>query len=397
MTTDNASSTSRVLTSRRGFLSASLAAGVTAPAVLASTATRAQPQGVPGKLNILVLGGTGQTGPQFVRRAIAHGHDVTLFNRGNRNAELFPDLEAILGNRYPEQGEGLKNLEAAVKDGRTWDVVLDVWPHIPRLVSATAKLLKDSAERYMFVSSMSAYASNAEPNMDESADTLDAPDADTTEFNMGLFGHFKGECEKRVRAHFPGARHTIWRPGLIVGQRDSSFRGGYWPVRVRKGGTVLAPGTGDDLTQMIDARDLTEFQLHCMERAHAGVFNVVGPHPRNPLTMRRYLDTCKAVSNSDAEFTWVPAQFLGQQGVGPWMQMPCWLPGEGPYAGFASRNIDKALAAGLTIRPLTETIEDTLQWYDTLTEDARAGISQRAGISEEKEKEVLEAFAEGRG
>ncbi|GAB4552001.1 MAG: SDR family oxidoreductase [Phycisphaerales bacterium] len=382
-------------TSRRGFLTSALATGV---GVSLASHARAQAEGdpldvgVPPRLKILVLGGTGQTGPHFVRRAIAHGHDVTLFNRGSRNDELFPDVEAIIGDRYPEQGEGLSNLEAAVKGGRTWDVVLDVWPHIPRLVSATAELLKDHAERYMFVSSMSVYASNAERGMDESAPVLEAPDADDTEFTMELFGPFKAECENRVRAHFPGDRHTIWRPGLIVGQRDFSFRGGYWPVRVRKGGEVLAPGTGEDRVQVIDGRDLTEFELLCMERGHHGTFNVVGPHPRHPLTMRRLLETCKRVSKSDAEFTWADADFLAEQGVGPWMQMPCWLPAGGEYDGFATRSIDRALAAGLAIRPLAETIEDTLQWFDSLPEEAQQGISQRAGLPEEREREVLAAW-----
>ncbi|MEM1423022.1 MAG: NAD-dependent epimerase/dehydratase family protein [Planctomycetota bacterium] len=392
MPTDNATSTGRALTSRRGFLAASLATGV-APVALAGTGAKSKPGGVPRKLKILVLGGTGQTGPQFVRRAIAHGHDVTLFNRGNRNDELFPDVEAILGNRYPERGDGLKNLEAEVEGRRTWDVVLDVWPHIPRLVSATAELLKDNAERYTFVSSMSVYASNAEKDADEAARVLAAPNADDLEYTNALFGNFKAECENRVRAHFPGDRHTVWRPGLIVGPRDFSYRGVYWPLRARRGGTVLAPGTGDDLSQMIESRDLTAFQLRCMERGHAGAFNVVGPHPRRPLTMRRYLETCERVGGSDAEFVWAPAAFLTENGVGPWMQMPCWLPGEGPYAGFASRNTDKALGAGLTIRPLAETVEDTLQWFDGLPEERRDALSQRAGIPAEREAEVLGKLA----
>ena len=352
---------------------------------------------VPEQLKILVLGGTGQTGPHFIRQALAHGHAITMFNRGSRSDELFPNVENLIGNRFPEQGEGLSALEEAVSEGRKWDVVLDVWPHIPRLVEETAKLLQNNADRYMFVSSMSVYEDSSEKNQDESAKVGEAPDADNMEFNWQLFGPFKAECENRVRRLFPGERHTVWRPGLIIGPRDFSFRGGYWPVRVRTGGEVLAPGDGETRIQNIDGRDLVEFELLCMERGVHGTFNVVGPHPRNPLTMKRMLDVCKNVSDSDAAFTWAPADFLAEHQVGPWMQMPCWLPSDGEYAGFGSRNIDKAVGAGLTFRPLAQTIEDTLQWYDDLPDDARQGLHQRAGIPQEKEAEVLAAWHEKSG
>ncbi len=377
---------------RREFFGA--AAGAGAAVGLASLAALqvARAEGVPGKLKILVLGGTGQTGPQFVRQALAHGHQLTLFNRGNRTEDMFPEVELLVGDRFPENGDGLSALEAAVKDGRQWDVVLDVWPHIPRLVEATADLLKDNAERYMFVSSMSVYEDSSTKNQDENAPVGSAPDADNMEFNWELFGPFKAECENRVRKLFPGKRHTIYRPGLIVGPRDFSYRGGYWPVRVRKGGEVLAPGDGTTPTQIVDSRDLTAFELRCMEQGTHGTFNICGPHPNNPLTMDGLMHACKAATGSDATFTWVPADFLGEHGVGPWMQMPCWLPGEGEYAGFGSRNIDKAVAAGLTFRPLHETILDTLTWFDDLSEEGRNSVQQRAGISEEKEAEVLKAW-----
>ena len=384
---------------RREFLGVTAGAGLGAAIGLHAKAASTKGQesivldSVPDRLKILVLGGTGQTGPHFVRRAKAHGHEVTLFNRGNRSEELFPNIECLIGDRYPERGEGLKALEAEVKNGRKWDVVFDVWPHIPRLVEATAELLKDNAGRYFFTSSMSVYVDSSQKDQDETAEVGQAPDADNMEFNWSLFGPFKAECENRVRRIFSD-QHAVFRPGLIIGPRDFSYRGGYWPVRVRKGGEVLAPGDGKTRIQNIDGRDLVEFQLHCMERGITGTFNVVGPHPHNPLTMKKMLETCRKVSKSDAAFTWVPADFLAQHQVGPWMQMPCWLPSEGEYAGFGSRNIDKAVAAGLDFRPLAETIEDTLQWYDSLEEEQRGGMNQRAGISEEKEAEVLKAWHE---
>jgi 2'-hydroxyisoflavone reductase len=345
----------------------------------------------PDRLKILVLGGTGQTGPHFIRKALAHGHEVTMFNRGRRSGEMFPEVECLVGNRFPDQEQGLSSLQAAVDAGRRWDVVLDVWPHIPKLVEATAQLLKDNAGWYMFVSSMSVYADSSVKGQDESAEVGSAPNADEMEFNWELFGPFKAECENRVRRAFP-KNHTVFRPGLIIGPRDFSFRGGYWPVRVRNGGEVLAPGDGETRIQNIDGRDLAAFELRCMERAIAGTFNVVGPHPNNPLTMKRMLETCRRVSDSDATFTWVPADFLAEHEVGPWMQMPCWLPAAGEYAGFGTRRVEKAIAAGLTFRPLSETIEDTLQWYDSLSDERRAGLHARAGIPSEKEAEVLTAW-----
>lgn len=388
-------------TSRRTFLqTASIGLGgafALSPLAHAQSGEKSDLQftshGVPQRLKILVLGGTGQTGPHFVRRARAHGHEITLFNRGNRSAEMFPDIECIIGDRAPEKADGLDALKDAVKEGRTWDVVIDIWPHIPKIVEATAELLKKSTKRYMFVSSLSVYADNAEKYQDETSAVGEAPDADNTEFNWELFGPFKAECENRVRRIYPNA-HTIYRPGLIIGPRDFSFRGGYWPVRIRQGGEVLAPGDGTTLIQNIDARDLVAFELICMERVINGTFNVVGPHPNHPMTMKRLLETCKQVSNSDSEFTWVPGDFLAANGVGPWMQMPNWLPTDGEYAGFGTRKVDKAVVAGLTFRPLSETIEDTLQWYDSLTDERRDGLHKRAGISAEKEAEVLQAWKE---
>ncbi|MCA9300240.1 MAG: hypothetical protein KDA28_14310 [Phycisphaerales bacterium] len=375
---------------RRTFIGTAAAGlGLGATSVLGA---RAQEGRVPAPLKILVLGGTGQTGPHFIRRAIAHGHEVTMFNRGNRSAEMFPDVECLIGDRYPDRGEGLASLRKEIEGGRKWDIVLDTWPHLPFLVGLTADLLKNAADRYMYISSISVYTDNATRFADESAEVGSAPNADDLEFTMQLYGPFKAECENRVRRFFPGERHTIYRPGLIVGPRDFSYRGVYWPVRIRDGGEVLAPGDGSTPTQIIDGRDLAEFELLCMERGHHGTYNVTGPHPNHPLDMKRLLETCRRVSGSDATFTWVPAEFLEQHGVGAWMNMPCWIPTGGEYDGFGTRSIARAVAAGLTFRPLTEIVEDTIQWYDSLDEVEVESVRHRAGIPREKETEVLDAW-----
>ncbi len=342
-------------------------------------------------LKVLVLGGTGQTGPHLVAELLARGHGVTLCNRGNRSGELFPDLECIVADRDLEKPEGLDALKAELAAGRRWDVAVDIWPHIPKIVETTAELLKDSVDHFMYVSSLSAYADHSQPNMDETAQASDAPEADTTEFTWDLFGPFKGECEKRVRRIYPD-NHTIYRPGLIVGPRDFSFRGVYWPVRVQRGGEILAPGSGFDRIQIIDARDLTAFQVRCMERSTGGTFNVIGPHPRTPLTMKRLLETCKTVTGSDATFVWASNAFLEAHEVGPWMNMPCWIPAEGDYAGFGSRSNARALAEGLRFRSLSVTVGDTLDWYNGLSEEQQGRINTRAGLPADREAEVLAAW-----
>jgi 2'-hydroxyisoflavone reductase len=381
--------------SRREFLRTAAFAGATigVAGVSSPLISRALAQPAKGRgLKVLVLGGTGQTGPHLVEELKRRGHTVTLFNRGNRSDDLFPDVECLIGDRTPDAGEGLKALEDAVAEGRKWDVCIDVWPHIPKIVENTAVLLKDNVGQYMFVSSVSVYASHGTPHADETDAVGEAPNADETEYNNALFGPFKAECENRVRRIYPN-NHAIFRPGLIVGPRDFSFRGGYWPVRVNKGGEVLAPGTGDDPIQVIDARDLVAFQVTCMERRTNGTFNVVGPqNHQKPLSMREYLEACRKGTNSNATFTWVDAEFLQANGVGPWMNMPCWIPAEGDYAGFGLRSNARAIAAGLTFRPLTDTARDTVEWYESLADEQRESVTRRAGIPAEKEQEVLAAW-----
>ncbi|HOX26203.1 MAG TPA: NAD-dependent epimerase/dehydratase family protein [Candidatus Krumholzibacteria bacterium] len=381
-------------TTRREFLQTLTLAGaaiglggVTAPGLRPAWASTE----APAPLKVLVLGGTGQTGPHLVADLLARGHTVTMLNRGNRSDELFPDVECIIGDRQPDSTEGLAALRTEIDGGRAWDACVDVWPHIPRIVENTAALLQGSVGRYLFVSSISVYTDNSQPGQDETAPVGEAPDADTTEYTNEVFGPFKAECENRVRRYYPD-NHTIIRPGLIVGPRDFSFRGGYWPVRVRRGGEVLAPGDGTDRIQVIDGRDLTAFETRCLEQGLGGTFNVIGPHPSRPLTMQRYLETCREASASSAELVWVDADFLEEQGVGAWRDMPCWIPAEGDHAGFGSRSVNKAFAAGLTVRPLVDTLRDTLAWYDELPAERRESVTNRAGLTPERETAVLAAW-----
>lgn len=349
------------------------------PALLAA---ETKPAAAPPGKTLLVLGGTMFLGPEVVEAALARGWTVTLFNRGKTNPGLFPDLEKLHGDRDPAKGDGLKALE-----GRRWDAVVDTSGYVPRHVAASASLLASGARQYLFVSTISVYSDNSKPGADETAAVGTLADPTVEKIDGESYGPLKALCEQAAEKAMPG-KTTIVRPGLIVGPNDPSDRFTYWPVRVARGGEVLAPGTPQDPTQFIDARDLGRFIVELLEKNRAGVFNATGP--KEPLPMGELLASCKRVSGSDASFTWVPAAFLEAQQVAPWADMPVWVPPVDDMAGFARVSIARALAAGLTFRPVDETVRDTLAWWKTVPEERRAKM--RAGLVADREKEVLAAW-----
>lgn len=329
----------------------------------------------PRPLRILILGGTGFIGPHQVRYAQQRGHTITLFNRGRTNPSLFPDVEKLQGDRATGDYASL--------EGREWDVVIDNPTTIPRWVRQAAEAVKGRAKHFVFISTISTYASNDVPDADETA-----PLATTTEVESEdarrLYGPLKALSEGEARKAF-GDRTTIIRPGLIVGPGDLSDRFTYWPVRLERGGEVLAPGTPSDPTQIIDARDLSEFVIHCCENETMGTFNVTGP--RATLTIAELLGGIRATLSNDAYLTFVDADFLAEQKVRAWSDMPVWIPPRGETAGFMRRSIQRALAAGLTFRPLADTVRDTLTFYHQQTPERQAQL--RAGMDPAREKEVL--------
>lgn len=371
---------------RREFLVAGSAA--TAAMALGPVARRAMAMQSRGeKMKILILGGTGFLGPHVVQSAVDRGHEMTLFNRGRTNPHLFPNLEKLVGDR----DGGLEALK-----GRQWDAVIDTSGYVPRVVTDSATLLADHVGHYTFISSISVYASLAEPDATEDAPVGTMED-ETNEEVGRFYGPLKALCEQAAEAAMPGRVSNI-RPGLIIGPGDNTDRFTYWPVRVARGGEVLAPGAPDDPIQHIDVRDLADFIIRGVEQSTTGVYNVVTP-PRER-TMGSVLAHCEKASDADATFTWVSAEFLEAQGVGPWMDMPNWVPPTGDYAGFELVNVDRAMAKGLTFRPMTETAADILEWTREWPESRRNGWGthpegQRrpmAGISSEREQEVLEAW-----
>jgi 2'-hydroxyisoflavone reductase len=335
-------------------------------------------------LNLLILGGTGFTGPFQVRYALARGHKVTIFNRGNKSLNWPGPVEELVGDRNEGNLDALK--------GRQWDVCIDNPTTLPFWIRDAAQVLQGNVGHYIFTSSLSVYASNAEPGADESAELLAYSGADPMAETMeslranvgGLFGPLKAESEREVARWFPD-NHTVVRPTLIVGPGDQTDRFTYWPVRMQRGGDVLAPGTGDDPVQIIDARDVAEFTVRQAEAQVGGAFNAAGPDYE--LSIEAMLHGIRAVTGVAAKLHWAPAEFLSEQQVSPWSDMPVWLPAEGEYAGFSRRSNAKAVAAGLTFRPFADTVSATLDWFGA--QPAERQVELRAGLSAEREAELL--------
>ncbi|MGZ5250527.1 MAG: NAD-dependent epimerase/dehydratase family protein [Caldimonas sp.] len=352
-----------------------------APALAADGAPPAQ-----RKLRLLILGGTGFTGPHQVRYALARGHQVTLFNRGRQPQTWPAPVEELIGDR--NTGD-LKALE-----GRRWDVCIDNPTTLPFWVRDAGRALQGRVDHYVFVSTISVYAAN-DKAQDESAALApyagQDPMAETAQSlrdRIGeLYGPLKAVSEQEAARQFPGAV-TIVRPGLIVGPGDETDRFTYWPVRLARGGEVLAPGDGSDPVQFIDARDLAEWTIRMAESRTLGVFNATGPD--RPLTMAGMLGGIASAVHANVRLAWVATEFLEAKGVSPWSDLPVWVPGQGDSAGFARRNIGKALRAGLTFRPLPTTAADTLAWFRLQPAERQARL--RAGLAPEREAELLAAW-----
>jgi 2'-hydroxyisoflavone reductase len=329
-------------------------------------------------MRILIIGGTRFLGRHLVEAALARRHEVTLFNRGQSNPGLFPQLETILGDREKD----LDRLK-----GRRWNTVIDVTGYVPRLVRLSAEMLEPNVSRYVFISSLSVYADFKNIGIDESYPVGKLEDETVEEITGETYGPLKALCEKAVQEIY-GERALIVRPGLIVGPHDPTDRFTYWPARVARGGDVLAPQKPEAMTQIIDVRDLSEFTIKLIEENAWGIYNATGPDYE--LTIGKLLEVSKLVSGSNANFKWASVEFLNQNKVEAWSDMPAWIPDDEEGLGFARINISKALQAGLKFRPLEETVRATLEWAQTRPTDHE----WRAGLAAEREAEVLAALKE---
>lgn len=368
-----------------GARAGSDAPSLTGPAALKDRVS-INPQPAPKR--ILILGGTGFIGPSMVRYAVERGHDVSIFTRGRSEADL-PDVERLIGDR---------NDDLSALEDREWDVILDNNARDYRWVQLSTETLKEAAPHYLFVSSISAYDPSeldlsdvsfplADPIVDEDAPVF-RPGEDFVDGDEAPYGLTKALSEEIAETAFPG-RTTVVRPGLIVGPGDPTDRFTYWPVRIDKGGEVMAPGTGEDATQIIDVRDLTEWIVRLAEAGTTGYFNATGPEAR--LSMAEMLYGIRAVTSTPSQLTFVPASFLREQEIRPWSDMPAWIPND----PISFVDVGRAVDAGLTFRPLAATARDTLDWHASRPAEERDEL--QAGMAPEREATVLAAWHEAQG
>jgi 2'-hydroxyisoflavone reductase len=344
-------------------------------------------------LNILILGGTGFTGPEQVEYALARGHRVTLFNRNKTRPDFFKGkVDQLLGDL---------NDNVSALEGKRFDVVIDNPTTLPAWVRNAAQHLAGNTGQYIFISTQDVYADDSRVWADETDVIKPLPDGlnaytvppDAARRN---YGPLKAESEREVARKYPGI-NTIIRPGLIVGPLDKSDRFTYWPVRIERGGEVLAPGSPTDPAQIIDARDLAEWTVRLAEDRVFGTFNAMGP--KGLFTMADLLYGIKATTTAGATFTWVPAGFLREKSISQWRNMPVWFSPEGGRAGISAKSNDRAISKGLTFRTLADTARDTLAWHKTRPAEERAALDEGklAGITAAREAEVLSAWRAKKG
>lgn len=372
-----------VETSARGAGALALV-GALGPAACAPSAAESGESGSDRAVEpkrILILGGTRFIGPHQVKYAVDRGHEVSIFTRGRTQPpfyhETFDRIEQLTGDR---------NDDLSALEGREWDAVIDNSASVPRWVRDSAGLLADRAERYLFVSSISAYADFETVGITEDYPVAQLEDPTVDEVTGETYGGMKALCEEAARDAF-GEDAIIVRPGLIIGPGDNTDRWTYWPVRIDRSGEVLAPNSPDDPVQNIDARDLAEWIVRLVEEpGHGGTYNATSPvRPFGEM-----LGTVRETLGSDATFTWVSSAFMAEHDVAPWGEMTNWVAPEGESAGMLRVSVDAAVRHGLTFRPLTDTARDTLDWWNTLPEERRA--APLAGLPAEKETEVLVAW-----
>lgn len=329
-------------------------------------------------MKILVLGGTSFLGRHFVEIALAEGHDLTLLNRGKTNPELFgSEVEKITADRDGDLSE---------LDGGTWDAALDTSGYLPRVVAKSAEKLADRVDHYTFISSISVYA-DPFAEVDESSPVGTLEDESVEEITGETYGPLKALCEQSAQRAFDG-RCLVLRPGLIVGPHDPTDRFTYWPTRIAAGGEVLAPGNPKAQVQVIDARDLAAWNLRLINEKTTGVFNATGP--AEPLSMEETLNAINEALGGKSAFTWIPSEFLVAQQVGPWMEMTLWL---GSDEAEMKADVSRAVAAGLTFRPIEEISKDTYEWASSRPTD----YQWKAGLARDKEAAVLAAWSKDEG
>ena len=368
------------MTTRRDLLQ--FAAGAAASAIVPDVlAADAKPEAK--SKTLLILGGTGFIGPHLTREALRLNWKVTHFNRGKHAAGGVPGVETLTGDRKGQ----LDSLRA-----RTWDVMIDDTGYIPKYVKMSAELLAPNVGYCLYISSISAYASFAKPNDIHSA-TGKLSNPDVEEITGGDYGPMKALCEQYTAEAFKG-RISVVRPGYIVGPLDETDRSTYWPVRASKGGEMLAPGTPKDPVQVIDVRDLATWMMSLVEARTNGYFNAISPP--GAFTMGDLVTaSLHASAKAGTKVTWVSEDFLDAHWKQDDLDLPPWSPMKGDMAGASLTSIKESVKTGLRSRPLQQTVNDTLAWFQTLPPDRQANL--KAGLPAERETDTLKLWHQANG
>jgi 2'-hydroxyisoflavone reductase len=326
-------------------------------------------------MKLLVLGGSGFVGRAVVAEALGRGWTVTTFNRGR---EQIAGTEPLVGDR-------LRPADLSVLNGRRWDLVVDTWAGAPRAVAASAALLAEAVERYVYVSSESVYEHPPPLGADESAPTVSA----SPEAEGGEYAELKRGGELAAAAAF-GERSLFARAATILGPHENIGRLPWWLLRMERGGEVLCPGPREQPIQYVDARDLARWLLDAAAGGASGPFNVACR--RGHATMGDLLDACLDATGTNAELVWVPPEHIEASGIEGWSELPVWLAPGHEYAWMHDMSVERAHAAGLRCRPPADTVSDTWKWLESI--EKRPPLSENAapGLDAAKERAALAAW-----
>lgn len=375
-------------TNRRDFIrTASIAGGLSLlhPLTQSARAAAAPIPRAAAPMRILILGGTGFIGPHHVDYALARGHRVTVFNRGRQSSGVPDEVEQLVGDR---------NSDLTALEGREWDAVIDLPTTLPKWIRDAGAVLKDRTPHYTFISTIGVNADFSGETLTENGPLQQYTGTEDpfsfTRLEGPLYGPLKAISERETERLYPG-RALIVRPGLIVGPFDPTDRFSYWPIRMERGGEVLAPGNPNDPVQMVDARDLAGWVIRNAEARTTGIYNLTGP--AETLTIGEMLGAVRGTYGEPMHLTWVPSDFLLEQQVEPWHgaggPLPLWTPTPQVRA-LMRADISRALAKGLTFTPLSQTSLDTVTWHHTRPAERREKL--QAGMSGERERELLAAW-----
>ncbi|HZD05017.1 MAG TPA: NAD-dependent epimerase/dehydratase family protein [Longimicrobiales bacterium] len=334
----------------------------------------------PRALRILILGGTSFLGPHQIRYALERGHTVTIFNRGRSRPRMFTELVDGVEHLQGDRGGDLAALR-----GRTWDAVIDNSGQDVGWVRASAEALRDAVQSYLFVSSTGVFYPYLTVGLTEDVEPrlTDDPPRDPPSY-----GVMKARSEQEVRRVF-GDRALVVRPNYIVGPGDTTDRFPYWPVRIARGGEVLVPGGHDDPVQFVDVRDLTEWMIRLLEEGVTGVFNAAGPFPTQA-TIAEMVYGIRGVTTADVTWAWIDDyDFLSDVRLGA---MVPWVMPRGNSLGHTRINYDRAVAHGLTHRPLAVTVRDTLDWWASDAVPPERRTAPRFVLTPEREAEIIRAW-----